>query len=145
MDLGVLGNKTDAFVQIVYEDCICKTEVINDKSNPRFMPWTRRAFVLHTTYPSSVINLGVFDYDPGLSMINDHDFIGRAAVDVTNLRPDTEYLLNYTLYDSALVEKRKANGTVKVSFKKNCHGRVRSIHTIFLTATRFLNEDSDPT
>jgi hypothetical protein len=119
--VSMLGNKTDAFVQVVYEDYICQTPVIDDKNNPRFLPWTNRAWVLHSNYPSSVINLGVFDYDPGTSAMTDHDFIGRAAVNLTNLRPGTEYLLDYKLYDTALLEARKDNGTIKVRTRINCH------------------------
>jgi len=116
---GKFGNKTDGVVQIVYEDCICKTEVIDDKNNPRFLPWTRRAFALHTNYPSSVINLGVFDYDPGVALISHHTLVGRASVDVTNLRPGTEYILNYTLHKTSLVKnKRKLNlGTIKIRLR----------------------------
>jgi hypothetical protein len=84
------------------------------------MPWTRRAFVLHTNYPSSVINIGVFDYDPGTALLNDHDLIGRASVDVTNLRSNTEYTLNYTLFNTSLMESTRRNfGTIKVSLKKD--------------------------
>jgi len=111
----IFGNKTDAFVKIVYEDCICQTIIIDDKNSPRFLPWTKRAFVLHTNYPSSVINLGVFDYDPGL--LNDHDYIGRAAVDVTNLRPGTEYMLNYSLFDTAMSNDRKHQGVIKIRIR----------------------------
>ncbi len=114
--VAFMGNKTDAFVKVVYEDCICQTDVIDDKNSPRFLPWSKRAFVFHTNYPSSVVNLGVFDYDPGL--LNQHDFIGRAAVDVTNLRPGTEYILNYALYDTALKKERKKNGSIKVRMLK---------------------------
>jgi hypothetical protein len=112
-------NKTDAFVQVVYEDCICRTDVIDDKNNPRFLPWTNRAFVLHSRFPSSVINLGVFDYDPGDGIVHDHDFIGRASVDLSSLRPGTEYLLDYKLYDTALLGARKDNGTIKVGARTN--------------------------
>ena len=109
-----LGNKTDAFVQIVYEDCICKTDVIDNKNNPRFLPWTNRAFVLHSHYPSSVINLGVFDHDAGIGFVGGHDFIGRTSVDLATVRPGTEYTLDYKLYDTALVEERASNGTIRV-------------------------------
>ncbi len=111
---SIIGNKTDAFVKIVYEDCICQTDVISNNLSPRFLPRSKRAFVFHTNYPSSVINLGVFDFDPGMSILNKHDFIGRAAVDVMNLRPGTEYMLNYALYDSALKAERKQEGRIKV-------------------------------
>ncbi len=109
-----MGNKTDAFVKIVYEDCICQTDVIADKKSPRFLPDSKRAFVFHTNYPSSVINLGVFDYDPGMPILSNHDFIGRAAVDITNLRSGTEYMLNYGLYDTAFKAERKQEGSIKV-------------------------------
>lgn len=92
------------------------------------MPWTRRAFVLHTNYPSSVINIGVFDYDPGTALLNDHDLIGRASVDITNLRSDTEYVLNYTLFNTALMEStRRSFGTIKVSLSKDIHISFRSV------------------
>lgn len=39
------SNKSDPFVQVVYEDCICGIDIIDDKNNPRFLPWTNRAFV----------------------------------------------------------------------------------------------------
>ncbi len=109
--VGALGNKTDAFVQVVYEDHVCQTPVIDDKNNPRFLPWTNRAWVFHPHYPSSVINLGVFDFDAG----KENDFIGRTVVNPTNFRPGTEYLLDYKLYDTAMFARRKDYGTIKVS------------------------------
>ena len=115
--MRLLGNKSDAFVEVVYEDCICQTPVIDDKTNPRFLPWTDRAFVFHSTFPSSVINLGVFDHDTGIG-IQSHDFIGRASINLLNLRVDTEYTLEYKLYDTALLCSRKDHGTIKVRIMK---------------------------
>ena len=110
-DISLFGRKkSDPFVQVVYEDCVCRTDVIDDKNNPRFLPYTNRAFVLHSHFPSSVINLGVFDYDRGTN----HDFIGRASVNLSSLRPRTEYILDYKLYDTALFETRNDNGTIRV-------------------------------
>ncbi len=116
-NLRILGNKTDAFVQVVYEDCIGETVVIDDSNSPRWMPWTTRAFILNTKYPSSVIYLGVHDYDAGASMVTDHDLVGRCAVDVTNLRPNTEYVLDYSLYTTAMKLERKKQGTVKIRLR----------------------------
>jgi len=110
-DIPLFGRKkSDPFVQVVYEDCICRTDVVDDKNNPRFLPYTNRSFVLHSHFPSSVINLGVFDHDRGTN----HDFIGRASVDLSSLRPRTEYILDYKLYDTALFETRNDNGTIRV-------------------------------
>jgi hypothetical protein len=93
---GILGNKTDAFVSVVYEDCFTRTDVIDDCLSPRWMPWTRRAFIFNCMHTSSQINLAVFDNDPG--PMNNHDFIGRVSVDISNFRPNLMYLLHYNLY-----------------------------------------------
>lgn len=110
----LFGNKTDAFVQVVYEDCISETCVIHDCNSPRWLPWTNRAFELHTTYPSSVIYIGVHDYDPGAQMITDHDMVGRCAVDVTQLKPNTEYLLNYEIHNTSMNIERRMQGTLRI-------------------------------
>ncbi len=63
LDFGLPRNKTDAFVNLVFEDAVVTTEVIRDTLNPRFMPWTRRAFKFHVHQISSLLYLGVFDHD----------------------------------------------------------------------------------
>ena len=54
---GVLGNKTDAFVSLVYEDCHVRTDVISDCLSPRWMPWSQRAFVFNMMHTSSQLFL----------------------------------------------------------------------------------------
>ena len=115
MDIGsALGNKTDAFVSVVYENNYGFTDVINDKLSPSWPPWSRRAFVFHMINPSSQLFLGVFDYDA--SIIDDHDFIGRVTVELTPFSPRTEYVLNYNLMKSSRAGKREqAFGQLTVS------------------------------
>lgn len=60
--------------------------------------------------------VGVLDYDSPAPMA-EHDPIGRAEIDVTNLRPGTEYTLYYDLYTSAIVKKRKSKGSIKVRLR----------------------------
>lgn len=43
---GAFGNKTDAFVSIVHEDCVARTDVIADTLSPRFMPWSQVSVVV---------------------------------------------------------------------------------------------------
>ena len=58
MDVGsVLGNKTDAFVSLVYEDCFERTDVIDDSLSPRWMPWSKRAFIFNCMHTSSQLFL----------------------------------------------------------------------------------------
>lgn len=50
MDLGGTRDKTDAFVSLVYEDSLGKTDVVADCLSPRWMPWTRRAYIFNMTH-----------------------------------------------------------------------------------------------
>ena len=107
------SNKTDSFVAIVYEDTFAKTDVIDDCLSPRWMPYMQRAFTLRTMFPNSQLFLSVFDYDSG----GGHDLVGRVSVDLTNLRPGSEYLLQYNLYKSAKVGSRKPRGTLIIRLR----------------------------
>ena len=49
----ILGDKTDAFVSLVYEDCFARTDIIADCLSPRWMPWANRAFIFNTMHTSS--------------------------------------------------------------------------------------------
>jgi len=142
--LSALGNKTDAFVQILYEDCISTTCVIDDCCSPKWMPWTNRAFVLHTNYPSSAIYLGVHDYDRGSALFSDHDFIGRCMVDLTKFRPNTEYLLDYALYTNAMKLDRKQNGTIKIRLRIEVDDpRAYILASLKIPPTIYVNTNSE--
>ncbi|KAL7431683.1 hypothetical protein ACHAXH_003556 [Discostella pseudostelligera] len=115
-DTGILGNKTDAFVSVVYEDTFARTDVIEDCLSPRWMPWSRRAFIFNCMHTSSQINLAVFDNDQG--PIGYHDFIGRVSVDISNFRPNLMYLLQYNLYPTAKCAPREAKlGTIQIRLR----------------------------
>lgn len=114
---GFAGNKTDAFVSLVYEDVVCRTDVIDDCLAPRWMPWSQRAFIFHMMHSSSQLFLGVFDYDAGLNPADDHDLIGRVSVDMTNMRPNSSYVLKYNLFTSAKMSSRKSKGSVTLRLR----------------------------
>jgi hypothetical protein len=112
---GFMGNKTDTFLSLVYEDAMCRTDVIDDCLSPRWLPWSTRAFVFRMNHPSSHLNIGVFDFDGGL--IGDHDLIGRVSVDLTNLRKDTEYVLSYNICPSARIGGREIVGNITIRLR----------------------------
>ena len=112
---GFLGNKTDAFVSLVYEDVYVRTDTIDDCLSPVWLPWSNRAFIFNINHSSSQLYLGVFDYDDG--GINDHDLIGKTTIDLTNLRKNTEYLLSYNIYPSSIVSGRKIKGKVTIRLR----------------------------
>ena len=75
-----------------------RTDVIHDALDPRWMPWCTRAFCFNINHPSSILLLGVFDYDTA----TDHDPVGRVVVNMANFQSNTSYLLRYALHDDPL-------------------------------------------
>lgn len=111
---GFLGNKTDTFVCAVFEDTVVKTDTIDDSLNPRWLPWSNRAFLFHMMNSSSPLYIGVFDFDPGY---DDHDLIGRIAIDLCNLHKDTTYVLKYDIFPTAKLTDRVKQGTIKIRLR----------------------------
>lgn len=96
LDVGV-GDYTDPFVGIVFEDVMVRTDVIHDVLDPRWMPWCTRAYCFNVIHPSSLLQIGVFDYDAATQ----HDPIGRVVINTANFQSNTEYVLHYALHHSA--------------------------------------------
>jgi Ca2+-dependent lipid-binding protein len=109
---GFAGNYTDAFACLIYEDIWAQTDIIHDDLNPMWMPWTKRAFIFHMYHPSSQLFIGVFDHD-----LEDHDLIGRVAVNLSNLQPDTLYTLTYDLYFSGKSKARENRGKITIRLR----------------------------
>ena len=112
---GAVGNKTDAFISIVYNDIMVQTEVIDDSCSPMWMPWCSRAFVFQLGHPSSCVHIGVADYDIGPM---EHECIGRVAINLVKFSPGTLYTLTYNLYESSnLTEKSFDMGTITLRLR----------------------------
>jgi len=115
VDVGeAVGNLSDCFVCAVFEDAMAQTPVIDDELSPHWLPWTQRAFVFGLTHPSSMLNLGVFDFDLG---IGNHEAIGRVTVNISNLQRDTDYTLRYNLHKSANVVDRTPSGSITIRMR----------------------------
>lgn len=110
---GFTGNLTDAFASLVFEDTGGQTDIIDDDLNPKWMPWSKRAFIFHMYHASSELFIGIFDYDG----LGDHDLIGRVAVNISNLQPDTLYTLTYKLYRSGKSDEREPQGEVTLRLR----------------------------
>ena len=113
MDTGSsFGNLTDAFVSLVYEDCYARTHTVNDCLSPRFMPWSRRAFIFNMMHTSSQLFVGVFDAD-----VTNDDLIGRVSIDLTNFIPNMIYTMKYNIHPTAKCnprEKKCGSITIRV-------------------------------
>lgn len=114
VDVGeTMGNLTDAFVVAVFEDVMLQTPVIDDELSPHWLPWTQRAFRVGIVHPSSVLYLGVFDYD----FASEHEAIGRVAINLTNFRSNTLYTLTYKLHPTSDLSERTPNGSITVRLR----------------------------
>ncbi len=109
----MIGNFTDSFCTVVFEDTCAMTDVIYDELSPRWLPWTKRAFSFNVIHPASVLYLGVFDFD----VLGGHDPIGRVAINVCNLQRDTIHTLSYNLYPASNVTERTAAGSITVRLR----------------------------
>lgn len=99
------------FVCVVFEDVMVQTPVIDDELSPHWLPWTQRAFRFGIMHPSSVLYLGVFDYDLG---ITDHEAIGRVAINVSRYQRDTTYCLKFNLHKSSNVTDRTVSAVLRI-------------------------------
>ncbi|KAI2512698.1 Protein kinase C conserved region 2 [Fragilaria crotonensis] len=116
VDVGeAIGNVTDSFVALVYEDALAETPVIDDELSPHWLPWTQRAFCFGMMHPASMLYLGVFDYDIG--PLANHEPLGRVAVNISNLQRDTLYTLRYSLFKSANVTDRTPTGQITIRLR----------------------------
>ncbi|KAL3928389.1 MAG: hypothetical protein SGBAC_012675 [Bacillariaceae sp.] len=107
-NMDLLDGVTDAFVAIVFEDCFVRSCVIHDSLSPRWMPWSNRAFKFNVTHPSSIMRLGVFDFDdvPLDVPIDGHDPISRIELVPNQFEHNTVYTLKYPLFRGASNEER---------------------------------------
>jgi len=127
------GDKTDAFVAVLFEDTLVRTDVIFDRLNPRWMPWSMRAFAFPIKHPTSPLILGAFDYDDG--PMNAHDPIGRVVINMSQFECDTVYVLTYKLHSSPT--KDDDNGTITIRLRIEYNDEKKAYLESFGVAPRF--------
>jgi hypothetical protein len=82
----------------------------------------------------------VFDYDVNVTGFGSHDKIGRISVDVTNLHPNTEYILAYNLFESVLDNDRTPSGklTIRLRFEYESFTKF-ALGTIKIPPVNYIN------
>eukprot|EP00980_Cylindrotheca_fusiformis_P026158 scaffold15472_cov117-Cylindrotheca_fusiformis.AAC.22 len=144
MDTELIDGLTDAFVAIVFEDCYVRTSVIHDSLNPRWMPWADRAFKFNIAHPSSILRLGVFDFDD--VPINGHDPISRIEIHPESFESDTLYTLQYPLHQGTLEdgsERAKGTITIRLRIHWNNIAEVNSAFSFGRPPRFFVNVDTE--
>jgi hypothetical protein len=104
-------------VSLVYEENVGRTDIIDDSTSPRWMPWSKRAFIFRMIHCSSQLFVGVFDFDENLNPTDDHDLVGRTSVELANLRRDTTYTLRFNLFKTAHMAKRDLRGSITLRIR----------------------------
>ncbi|GFH47811.1 hypothetical protein CTEN210_04287 [Chaetoceros tenuissimus] len=102
-------RKGNPFVTIVHENSVATTDAIPDCANPRFLPWSRRAFKLRIKHTYSPLFLGVHDWSP-LST-SSHFPLGRIAIRLNKFKSNTTYNLSYAL------GKEESEGVIKIRLR----------------------------
>jgi C2 domain len=121
VDIGEsLGNKTDAFVSLIYGDTMVQTDLIDDELSPHWMPWTQRAFAMNMSkdWPnpySQVLYIGVFGYKR--KPLRRHKPIGRIEIHPLHFQRDTLYELEYNLYKDSHKTHREAQGRIRLRLR----------------------------
>jgi hypothetical protein len=139
LDFGTLNFRdvTDAFACLIFEDAVVNTDVIGDSLSPRWMPWSRRAFVFNINHPSSDLQIGIFDHDIELSPLqllsratgeDLHDPVGRIQIHTSNFLENTVYTLKYNMFYGDLAKDRlKTRGTITVRMRINWTARKKAL------------------
>ncbi len=117
LDTGVAGDFTDAYVAMVYEDIMVRTDVIYDELSPKFPPWTERAYAFPIQHPASLLFLGVFDRDN----IGVDTPIGRIVIDLSNFHANTVYLLDYKLQSNPNMSTEDQRGIITIRLRFEWH------------------------
>jgi len=137
MDVDVnRNNDTDPFVSICFEDNLVRTDMLWDISNPRWMPWTMRAFCFHVRHPTSLLMLGVFDYDE--TPLDSHDPIGHVVINTANFYSDTEYLLRYNLHHDPRQVDEASRGSILIRMRLEWTSEVEAMKASYAAPPKFI-------
>jgi len=116
--LGCVGLdrlKPDVSVFTVCGDCAFSTDIIQGARSPMFPNVSKRAVVFPVHHAYARLFIGVFDVKQRKTGEADH-FCGRVALDLPQLRPDTEYDVTFPLRVSSFIYDRQPRGVVRVRF-----------------------------
>ena len=137
MDISVnKDDQTDPFVGIVFEDNLVRTDMLWDEPNPRWMPWTMRAFCFNVRHPTSLLMLGVFDYDQ--TPVDAHDPVGRVVINTANFYSNTEYLLRYNLHHDPRQADEASRGSILFRMRLQWTSEVQAMKASYATPPKFI-------
>lgn len=116
--LGCVGldrAKPDVAVYLVAGDCAFTTDTVAGVRSPMWPNSAKRACVFPIHHAYAKLFIGVFDLRTKKNTEADY-FGGRVAIDIPQLRPDTEYDITFPLRASSFIYDRRPRGVVRLRF-----------------------------
>jgi len=108
-------TKPDVSVYCVCGDAVFSTDVLTGYRSPMWPSASKRAAVFPVHHAYAKVFVGVFDVRARKN--NDNDvFCGRVALDISSIRPDTDYDVTFPLRASSFVYDRKPRGVIRLRF-----------------------------
>lgn len=108
-------SKPDVCAYIISGDAAFCTDVIQGYRSPMWPCACKRAAVFPVHHAFAKVFVGLFDVRKRANKDNDY-FCGRVVIDLSNIRPDTEYDTTMPLRVSSFVYDKRKRGVVRIRF-----------------------------
>lgn len=108
-------SKPDVCAYIISGDAAYCTDVIQGYRSPMWPSACKRSAVFPVHHAFAKVFIGVFDVRKRANKDNDV-FCGRVVLDLSNIRPDTEYDTTMPLRVSSFVYDKRKRGVIRIRF-----------------------------
>ena len=140
--VGLARQKPYSAVYVISGDCAFCTDVLNNFRSPMWPSACTRAAVFPVHHAYAKLFVGMFDVRKRQNKDNDV-FCGRVAIDIAQLRPNTEYDVTFPLRASSFVYDRRKRGVIRLRFSLHWFSERAAICS-YLKSSRWFSQ-SEPT
>jgi len=111
-----LLGKSDPYAVFVLEEHAIKTDYIEQCLSPIYPSLCRRSAKFPIKQACSTLYVGAFDYDGDANPLDDDDPLGRIAIKLSAIRPNTEYDVTYPFQHSELTALKGERGFIRLRY-----------------------------
>jgi hypothetical protein len=113
--VGLAKHKADVSAYLICGDAAFSTDIIHGSRSPMWPACSKRAALFPVFHAYARLFVGIFDVTSRRNSENDL-FCGRVTIDISALRPDSEYDVTLPLRGSSFIYDRQPRGVVRVRF-----------------------------